>query len=212
MFFKKNTNIQIINFKISNTLIYGEILRVRQAGAAGLKLRAWVPNDSESFGRLERLGVEAITTDRPDLLLAFRSAEETNGDTVYTPKNGKKIPRRISPRRKSPTTVVMTEIMASTVRAKSSFKEIILALLEQYCWSTVLVQGARDAHGAVHAPPYAISFIGVLSIKRDNSGALYCDGIQWEQAIFCRQKNPLVRDIGAQAESEPSLGACAEKV
>ena len=55
---------------------------VRQAGAAGLKLRAWVPNDSESFGRLERLGVDAITTDRPDLLLAFRSAEETNGDTV----------------------------------------------------------------------------------------------------------------------------------
>ena len=50
-----------------------------RVGAAGLALRAWIPNDRESFGRLERLGVRAITTDRPDLLLAFRSLEEIDG-------------------------------------------------------------------------------------------------------------------------------------
>jgi len=42
---------------------------VRAVQGAGLLLRCWTPNLPEEFEALTRLGVDSITTDRPDLLL-----------------------------------------------------------------------------------------------------------------------------------------------
>ncbi len=49
---------------------------VARARDAGLRVRAWTPNEAVEFARLARLGVDAITTDRPDHLLeALRCAD-----------------------------------------------------------------------------------------------------------------------------------------
>jgi glycerophosphoryl diester phosphodiesterase len=46
--------------------------RAAQARALGLKLAAWTVNDGPEMRRLATLGIDAICTDRPDLLQTFK--------------------------------------------------------------------------------------------------------------------------------------------
>jgi glycerophosphoryl diester phosphodiesterase len=57
---------------LEHTLIDADVVTV--ARAHGLRLGAWTPNDEPALRRLAALGVEAITTDRPDLALRIREA------------------------------------------------------------------------------------------------------------------------------------------
>jgi glycerophosphoryl diester phosphodiesterase len=47
---------------------------VAGARARGLRLGAWTPNDERALRRLATLGVDVITTDRPDLAVRIRGA------------------------------------------------------------------------------------------------------------------------------------------
>jgi glycerophosphoryl diester phosphodiesterase len=46
---------------------------VAEARRLGLKVGAWTVNDTDRMRRLSLLGIDAIYTDRPDLLMALNS-------------------------------------------------------------------------------------------------------------------------------------------
>jgi glycerophosphoryl diester phosphodiesterase len=55
---------------LEHTLIDADV--VAGARAHGLRLGAWTPNDASALRRLAALGVDVITTDRPDLAVRLR--------------------------------------------------------------------------------------------------------------------------------------------
>ena len=55
---------------LEHTLIDAEV--VASVRARGLRLGAWTPNDETALRRLVALGVDVITTDRPDLAVRIR--------------------------------------------------------------------------------------------------------------------------------------------
>jgi glycerophosphoryl diester phosphodiesterase len=59
---------------LEHTLIDADV--VAGARARGLRLGAWTPNDEHALRRLAALGVDFITTDRPDLAVRIRDAAQ----------------------------------------------------------------------------------------------------------------------------------------
>jgi glycerophosphoryl diester phosphodiesterase len=57
---------------LEHTLIDADLVSAARAG--GLRVGAWTPNDEPALRRLFDLGVDLITTDRPDLALRIRHA------------------------------------------------------------------------------------------------------------------------------------------
>lgn len=57
---------------LEHTLIDADV--VTGAHAGGLRLGAWTPNDERALRHLAGLGVDVITTDRPDLAVRMRDA------------------------------------------------------------------------------------------------------------------------------------------
>jgi glycerophosphoryl diester phosphodiesterase len=64
----------ITDLGLEHTLIDANVVTV--AHAHGLRLGAWTPNDAGALRRLVALGVDVITTDRPDLALRIREISE----------------------------------------------------------------------------------------------------------------------------------------
>jgi len=60
----------VTDLGLEHTLIDAEV--VAGARARGLRLDAWTPNDESALRRLATLGVDVITTDRPDLAVRIR--------------------------------------------------------------------------------------------------------------------------------------------
>ena len=60
----------VTDLGLEHTLIDAHV--VAGARARGLRLGAWTPNDEPALRRLATLGVDVITTDRPDLAVRIR--------------------------------------------------------------------------------------------------------------------------------------------
>jgi glycerophosphoryl diester phosphodiesterase len=62
----------VTDLGLEHSLIDAEV--VAGARARGLRLGAWTVNEESDLRRLAALGVDVITTDRPDLALRVRDA------------------------------------------------------------------------------------------------------------------------------------------
>jgi len=60
----------VTDFGPGHTLLDAEVVAATRA--AGLGLIVWTPNDEPEIRRLTALGVDILTTDRPDLALRLR--------------------------------------------------------------------------------------------------------------------------------------------
>ena len=82
--FSKSSEIDLIKLKLIGAKsldIYHKIVTQQIANkihSAGFFLRVWTPNTVTDFERLIKIGVEAITTDRADLLLNYLNNCEIN--------------------------------------------------------------------------------------------------------------------------------------
>jgi glycerophosphoryl diester phosphodiesterase len=63
-------NVGATDLGLEHTLIDADV--VAAARARGLRVGAWTPNDAPALRRLAALGVDVITTDRPDLAVRLR--------------------------------------------------------------------------------------------------------------------------------------------